>query len=36
MTIFFAVMFFVVLFVGSRLCVSCEEGVAVAFNATRA
>lgn len=34
MTIFFAVMFFVVLFIGSRLRFSYEDGVAVAFNAT--
>ena len=34
MTIFFAVMFFVVLFIGSRLHFSYEDGVAVAFNTT--
>jgi arsenite transporter len=34
MTIFFATMFFVVLFIGSRLRFSYEDGVAVAFNAT--
>ncbi len=34
MTIFFAVMFFLVLFIGSRLRFSYEDGVAVAFNAT--
>jgi arsenite transporter len=34
MTIFFAVMFFMVLFIGSRLRFSYEDGVAVAFNAT--
>jgi ACR3 family arsenite transporter len=34
MTIFFAAMFFVVLFIGSRLHFSYEDGVAVAFNTT--
>jgi ACR3 family arsenite transporter len=34
MTIFFAVMFFVVLLIGSRLRFSYEDGVAVAFNTT--
>ena len=34
MTIFFAAMFFVVLFIGSRLDFSYEDGVAVAFNTT--
>ena len=34
MTIFFAAMFFVVLFIGSRLRFSYEDGVAVAFNTT--
>ncbi len=34
MTIFFAVMFLLVLFIGSRLRFSYEDGVAVAFNAT--
>ena len=34
MTLFFAVMFFVVLFIGSRLHFSYRDGVAVAFNAT--
>jgi ACR3 family arsenite transporter len=34
MAIFFALMFFVVLFVGSRLHFSYPDGVAVAFNAT--
>ena len=34
MTIFFAAMFFVVLFIGSRMGFSYEDGVAVAFNTT--
>jgi ACR3 family arsenite transporter len=34
MTLFFGVMFFVVLFIGSRLHFSYRDGVAVAFNAT--
>jgi ACR3 family arsenite transporter len=34
MTIFFALMFFVVLVIGSRLRFSYEDGVAVAFNTT--
>lgn len=34
MTIFFALMFFVVLYVGSRMHFSYRDGVAVAFNAT--
>ena len=34
MTIFFGVMFFVVLVIGSRLHFSYEDGVAVAFNTT--
>jgi arsenite transporter len=34
MALFFAIMFFVVLFIGSRLRFSYEDGVAVAFNAT--
>jgi ACR3 family arsenite transporter len=34
MAIFFALMFFIVLFVGSRLHFSYRDGVAVAFNAT--
>jgi ACR3 family arsenite transporter len=34
MTLFFAVMFFVVLFIGSRLRFPYRDAVAVAFNAT--
>ena len=34
MTLFFGVMFFVVLFIGSRLHFSYRDGVAVAFNST--